>query len=100
MLADQDLTKQIPPYSRNASLCFVQSVLIRDINRSFSGLRSQQTKLEYERNLLLTLQRALKPRHQTSHQESNAHMDHAADDWETWFSMEATTRLNLCINRK
>lgn len=81
------------------SLPLVQTVLIRDINLTFCGLRSGQLRLEYGRNMLFTLQLYL-------HSERRRHcetQDGSESDlearWDSWLLGECSARLTYCINR-
>lgn len=75
-------------------------MLIRDINTTFSGRKSGHTRIEYERNILFTLQAALglKRRRQAGQQTKIRNV--SAMDWKDRLENETFTRLDYCIYRE
>lgn len=75
-------------------------MLIRDINTTFSGRKSGHTRIEYERNILFTLQAALglKRRRQAGQQTQIRNV--SAMNWKDRLENETFTRLDYCIYRE
>jgi hypothetical protein len=91
---------QTPRPAQDIELSFVQAVLLRDICRSFCGLRSTQVQQQYDRNMLLTICKILKVRQKETDSQSN-NVDACLEaKWQTWLAAESLNRLLHCVFRE
>ncbi|KAJ5794633.1 transcriptional regulator family: C2H2 zinc finger and Fungal Specific TF [Penicillium paradoxum] len=91
-ILSQAIAQNQPQSPESTTLSYVQSVFLNDVFLMFGGSQKAQLKLQYERNVLVTLARVLKAdpciRTRTSQ---------VPRQWKSWLARESRIRLIHCI---
>ena len=95
-LLERAIQENVPQHPEDTTLEFLQALLLREINRTFSNSKIGPTKLRYERNLMFTLQAALSSKRRRLDRIRKAQ----PGSWYTSLDAQAHVRLDCCIHRK
>ena len=95
-LLERAIQENVPQHPEDTTLEFLQALLLREINRTFSNSKIGPTKLRYERNLMFTLQAALSSKRRRLDRTRKAQ----PGSWYASLDAQAHVRLDCCIHRK
>ncbi|KAI2698905.1 transcriptional regulator family: C2H2 zinc finger and Fungal Specific TF [Penicillium roqueforti] len=88
----QAIAQNQPQSPETTTLSYAQSVFLSDVCLMFGGSHKAQLKLQYERNVLVTLARVLKV-----DQCMKTKTSQAPRQWRAWLARESRIRLLHCI---
>ncbi|KAJ5603051.1 transcriptional regulator family: C2H2 zinc finger and Fungal Specific TF [Penicillium hordei] len=91
-ILSQAIEQNRPQSPESTTLSYAQSVFLNDVSLMFGGSHKAQLKLQYERNVLVTLARVLKVDLCMKSKASQA-----PTQWRAWLARESRIRLLHCI---